>query len=352
MIRYLRRMMPPLPVILSNIKWATLVPAARLIGQLRPRRQIISALPAGSIPLGPKIVLFMHFDRYGNVRPQILHYLREFVANGRSVVFVTNAGRLTPAALASLQEICAGVIIRKNQGYDFGAWRDAIEFLRLPRADTEELILANDSLFGPIKPLTELLAKFDYRAADIWGLTESWQYRYHLQSFFLAFGRAALISEAFTKFWTSVRPVPLKSFIVRTYEIGITQAMVKGGLRCAALWPYQTLLSLVDRAEIEKLIPREDDEFGKLDPVHITRKLHVLRLRDAVARRLPLNPSADLWRQLLLLDYPFIKRELLRDNPTHVEDVHDWIQVVHSIAGASAEPILNDLRLMLKNQAP
>jgi hypothetical protein len=352
MMRYIRRALPPLPTILSNLKWATIVPMARLIGQLRRRRQIISVWPEGDIALGPKIVLFMHFDRYGNVRPQILHYISELAANGRSVVFVTNAGTLTPAAMASLQEICAGIIIRKNQGYDFGAWRDAIECLHLPRAETEEVILANDSIFGPIKPLSGMLDKFDYTKADIWGLTESWQYRYHLQSFFLAFGKTALQSEAFTKFWDSVRPVPMKAYIVRAYEIGITQDMIKGGLKCAAIWPYQHLLGLVDQAELEKLVAFEESDLGKLDPMHITRKLHVLRIRDAVARRIPVNPSADLWRQLLLTGFPFIKRELLRDNPTQVEDVHDWVHVVRDIVGGDAEPILNDLRMMLKNRAP
>lgn len=352
MIRYFKRMLPPLPLILSNIKWTIFVPMARLVGRLRRRQQIISVWPEAEIELGPKVVLFMHFDRYGNVRSQILHYIRELAANGRSVVFVTNAGKLTPAAMASLQEICAGIIIRKNQGYDFGAWRDAIEFLRLPRPETEELILANDSIFGPIKPLSEMLETFDYAKADIWGLTESWQYRYHLQSFFLAFGKSALQSPAFAKFWASVRPVPLKAFIVRTYEIGITQDMIKGGLQCAAIWQYQQLLELVDQAELEKLITFEESDLGKLDPMHITRKLHVLRIRDAVARRVPVNPSADLWRQLLISGFPFIKRELLRDNPTQVEDVHDWVHVVRDVIGADAEPILQDLRMMLKNKAP
>jgi hypothetical protein len=352
MIRYIRRLLPPLPVILSNVKWATVVPIARGIGQLRRRRQIITVWPDAGIKLGPKLVLFMHFDRYGNVRPQILHYIKELTGNGRSVVFITNAGKLTPVAMANLQAICAGIIIRKNQGYDFGAWRDAIEFLQLPRPETEELILANDSIFGPIKPLAPMLAKLDYSKADIWGLTESWQYRYHLQSFFLAFGRAALTSPAFAKFWDSVRPVPMKVFIVRAYEIGITQAMAKGGLICAAVWPYQQLLEMVDQTELEKLIAFEENDLGKLDPMHITRKLHVLRIRDAVARRIPVNASADLWRQLLISGFPFIKRELLRDNPTQVEDVHDWVHVVRDIVGADAEPILQDLRMMLKNKAP
>ncbi len=43
--------------------------------------------------------------------------------------------------MSVLQEICAAVIVRRNIGYDFGAWRDALDFLGLPRAETEEIIL-------------------------------------------------------------------------------------------------------------------------------------------------------------------------------------------------------------------
>jgi hypothetical protein len=65
-----------------------------------------------------------------------------------------------------------------------------------------------------------------------------------------------------------------------------------------------------------------------------------------------LNPTSDLWRQLLLSGFPFIKRELLRDNPTMVEDVGGWIEVVRDILAADPEPILHDLRTMLKGGAP
>ena len=59
------------------------------------------------------------------MRPQLLDYMRELKENGRDVVFVSNAGKLVPAAVSALREVCAGVILRKNIGYDFGAWRDA-----------------------------------------------------------------------------------------------------------------------------------------------------------------------------------------------------------------------------------
>jgi len=337
---------------LIELKWYILLPIAVGLSMFRRRRQIVSVWPETGIALAPKVVLFMHFDKSGRVRAQILDYVRQFQANGRSVVFITNAGKLAPEAVAGLREVCAGIIIRRNRGYDFGAWCDGVEHLALPRAETEEVIFANDSVFGPLTPLETMLESFDYTKADIWGLTESWQFRYHLQSFFMAFGPAALRSGAFKKFWDGIRPVRWKNYIVRYYEIGITQQMVKAGLSCAAVWPYLDLVEKVDFETFDSLITQTETETGKVDPILRNRRLQAVRLRDAIARRVALNPTADLWRQLLMSGFPFIKRELLRENPTSVEDVGDWIRLVRESLNADPEPIVRDLKLMLKDKAP
>jgi hypothetical protein len=337
---------------LIELKWYLTLPIAMFLALFRRRRQIVSVWPESGIAVAPKVVLFMHYDRSGRVRGQILDYVRQLRTGGRSVVFVTNAGRLVPEAMAALRELCAGIIIRRNQGYDFGAWCDAVEHLALPRAETEEVIFANDSVFGPLAPLDGALAALDYAKADIWGLTESWQFRYHLQSFFMAFGPKALRSPAFKMFWDGIKPVPWKNYIVRYYEIGITQQMVKAGLSCSAVWPYLDLVEKVDYESFDELITRMETEAGKVDPILRNRKLQALRLRDAIARRVALNPTADLWRQLLMSGFPFIKRELLRENPTAVEDVSDWIATVRQQLKADPEPIVRDLKLMLKDKAP
>jgi hypothetical protein len=149
-----------------------------------------------------------------------------------------------------------------------------------------------------------------------------------------------------------VRPVPLKVYVIKTYEIGMTQTMEKGGLRCAALWDYEGLIKQVDAAELARL--QADDETGikKVDPVHAARWSQALRVREAIAARTALNPTSDLWRQLLLSGFPFIKRELLRLNPTGVEDVVDWVEIVRDVLDADPDPILLDLRTMLKGGAP
>jgi hypothetical protein len=347
-----RKLLKPIYDLLRAIKWLLTVPVGLLIGRIRSTRQIVRVWPDGDIKLGPKVALFMHFDRRGGVRPQLLDYMRELAGNGRDVVFVSNASKIRPEAMAALQGLCACIIVRRNVGYDFGAWRDALDHLGLPRAETEEIICANDSVFGPLLPLGDTLRRLDYGKADVWGLTENWQVRYHLQSFFLAFGPKAIRAEAFRKFWRSVRPVPLKFYVVKEYEVGITQAMIKGGLSCAALWSYEALIKLVNREAMDRVFGSDDSESSKADPIQKKRKLQVLRIRDGVAQRMALNPTSDLWRQLLMSGFPFIKRELLRDNPTWVEDVGDWEDVVRDELGADPDPILLDLRTMLKGSAP
>lgn len=334
------------------IRDGTIFSIAWTIGRLRSPHQIIRTVPAEPIELGDKIVLFLHFDSGGRVREAIHDYVGQLAASGRSVVFITNSGRLDPVAEARLASLCACVVIRRNIGYDFGGWRDVIEHFDLPRPGTEEIIIVNDSVFGPIRPLETTLLRLDYENADIWGLTESWQQRYHLQSYFVAFGPRAIRAPAFRKFWASVIPAPAKSYVIGRYEVGMTQSLVKAGLRLNVLWPYETLTKQVGRDQIADYLAAETAPGGKVDPVDLTRWLHILRLRDAIARRRPLNPTSDLWRHLLLTGYPFIKRELLRDNPTRVEDIGDWADVLRDTLGVDPGPIIADLRTMLKGDAP
>jgi hypothetical protein len=322
------------------------------LGRLRSPHQIIRTNPASNIALGKKIVLFLHFDRNGRVRDALYDYIEQFIASGRSVVFVTNSGKLDPVAETQLAELGATMMIRRNIGYDFGAWRDAIEHLDLPRADTEEVIIANDSVFGPVRPLETTLLRLDYDQADVWGLTESWQRRYHLQSYFVAFGPRAIRAPEFRKFWATVIPAPAKSYVIGRYEVGMTQAMIKARLRVEVLWPYETLIKLITRDQLAGYFAMESKTGSRLDPLELTRWLHVLRLRDAIARRQALNPTSDLWRHLLLSGYPFIKRELLRDNPTRVEDIGDWADVLRDTLGVDPGSIIADLRMMLKGEAP
>jgi hypothetical protein len=337
---------------LGKFRAVVTLAVAGVLGRLRSPHQVIVSKPTTGIVLGPKIVLFLHWDRGGRVREALFSYIGQLAESGRSVVFVTNAGKIEPNAEARLLTLCAGVLIRRNVGYDFGGWRDAIETLNLPQTETDEIIIINDSVFGPFRPLEATMLRLDYSDVDVWGLTESWQRRYHLQSYFIAFGPRAIRAPAFRKFWGQVIPAPSKAYVIGKYEVGLTQTMIKAGLRVAALWPYEMLIKQVTRDQLAEYLNPNIKTSGREDPMVLTRHLSILRLRDAIARRKALNPTSDLWRYLLLSGYPFIKRELLRDNPTRIEDVGDWADLLRETLDVDLAPMTADLRTMLRGSTP
>jgi lipopolysaccharide biosynthesis protein len=248
------------------------------LGYVRRRNRLVSQWPEGVVALGPRVALFCHFEPAGALRADTLRYLTELRDFGFSVVLVSNSGRLQPAAMTALRRVCAAVLLRANSGRDFGAWREALVRLGLPRTETRWLLLANDSVSGPLAPLAPLLMRMD-NAADVWGMTDSVELGWHLQSYFLLVGPAALRSLAWRRFWRGVRPVPSKLLTVIRYEIGLSRCLRLAGLRLAAMFPC-----------------------------------------DAGAG--PLNPTLAGWRALRDAGFPFIKRSVAVDgNSTPPENV-------------------------------
>ncbi|HEX3348206.1 MAG TPA: rhamnan synthesis F family protein [Acetobacteraceae bacterium] len=322
---------------------------AYAVSMLRSPEQLVEQWPKGDVSLGGRVALFVHFDGQGAVREHVRHYLAALHAAGYDIAFVTNAGRLQPEAMAFLQTLCTAILIRRNIGYDFGAVREGLSRMQMPRANTEHLLIVNDSVYGPLRPLDEMLAEIDFDVADIWGATESWQTRYHLQSFFLAVGPVAMGNRAWAAFWQSVRPVSSKAWIISRYEIGLTQRLIRAGLRARAIFRYAELVAQIDP---EMLIQESEAALASSDPAIAMRKNHARRIRDSAVLRLPLNPTSDLWRQLLHAGFPFLKRELLRDNPTSVADVTDWRTEVTEYLSADPTSIERDLQRVLRNTAP
>ena len=316
---------------------------------LRSPHQLVRSWPDSGIALGPRVALFVHFDAKGRVRPYVLTYVSMLQQCGFSVVFVTNSGRLREDSKAALQPLCAGILIRRNIGYDFGAWREGLDFLKLPHGNTDMVLIANDSVYGPLRPLDPILAQIDFDKAELWGATESWQTRYHLQSYFLIAGRTAVASDAWRKFWRQVRPVQSKEWVIKHYEVGLTQSLVRAGLHCAAIWRYAELITDVDPA---LMMNAKGDEALSIEPSIAARKSHAGRIRQGAVARRPLNPTSDLWRQLLRAGYPFLKRQLLRENPTGVLDIAEWRDEVRSNIGVEPDLIDADLKEVLRDRAP
>ena len=134
---------------------------------------------------------------------------------------------------------------------------------------------------------------------------------------------------------------------------------LRAGLRALALdlndtqihqlLDYQDLIGNVNQTWLME--PRQDMP-KSAEPMVKMRYIHAHRIRHNVATRTPLNPTSDLWRQLLQAGFPFVKRELLRDNPSYVADIIDWRDEVRKNFGEVPDAIERDLRRVMRNRVP
>ncbi len=309
------------------------------------RSQIIAQYD-GERPLeeAKRLAIFVHFDRRGKVHDFVVYYLQALRSAGFDLVFVSNSPRLESSAVERLRPLCTVILRRRNRGYDFGAYKDALSFVGdLSRLD--EVILANDSVYGPLTDLRSVLLRCDQTKAAVWGGTDSWDNRYHLQSYFLLFKKEALAHPAFAEFWRDVRYVPSKEWVIRKYEIGLTQAMVRNGLRCKALFSYRQAASALTRAVLKDgLLSRKD-----LPERH---RRYISDLFVAIERGVPLNVTHCFWDYLITeLGCPFIKRELILLNPARVPFVNQWETVLRTATRYDPDLILRHLEMQARGRA-
>src|SRR5438045_8800342 len=87
----------------------------------------------------------------------------------------------------------------------------------------KEVLMANDSVFGPLYDLGPIISTMNKRF-DIWGMTDSYEINYHLQSYFLYFNEPAIKSETWLDFWQRMDFTGLSNWdIIVKYEIGLSQ---------------------------------------------------------------------------------------------------------------------------------
>jgi lipopolysaccharide biosynthesis protein len=321
----------------------TYAPLSFLTSFARRRQSYVLQRWPGAVDMdaATRVAVFAHFDRKGIVDDFIFHYLTAIAQAGFTTLFVSNAPRLSPESLRRLSPLCGAILQRANVGLDFGAFKDGIATLQLERL--EALLLVNDSVYGPFHDLADVMSGMNFLEADVWGITDNWQRHFHLQSYFLFFGRRALASPVFRRFWRRLRYVQAKSWVVEHYEIGLTRALLHAGLRCRALFPYRvaatTLVDAVQRATAD------------LPALARPRQRFAAALVAAVEKGRPLNASHYFWDHLISrMGCPFLKRDLLRKNPARIPGLIRWREIIQTASKYDTDLIVRHLERSVRNR--
>ena len=74
------------------------------------------------------ICIFSHFDTKNEVKDDIVYYLKS-LAKFTDIIFISTAEGLNEDYLRAIKDYCKDIIIKKNIGYDFGAWKTGLDYL-------------------------------------------------------------------------------------------------------------------------------------------------------------------------------------------------------------------------------
>lgn len=247
-----------------------------------------------------RALVFAHFDPHGIVDPHVLHALRCYRQHFEVIHFVSTAA-LTRSQQGYAAALADRVIVRDNVGYDFLSWRAGFEAIPQPRA-FDQIVFANDSCYGPITDLAALWASAAEAPGDLWGASLNRQFRPHVQSFFMVFGRALIRSGFVRCFWHSVETLPDKMQTILRYEVGLSQQAEDAGFTIGALVD----VSSPDGETRRRVVA---DTLSLTDPVRSAAGLR------AVANEPYPNPVQNYALEAIRRGMPFVKVELLRDNP-------------------------------------
>lgn len=104
-------------------------------------------------------------------------------------------------------------------GYDANRWKYGIGIMTEQNSikEIDELLLVNDSCFGPFSPLEEVFAYMKQKKVDFWGMTvhgkiprkttlfqRKCSWNRFLQTYFLCFNKRVLDSDLFRNFWDQI----------------------------------------------------------------------------------------------------------------------------------------------------
>lgn len=186
-----------------------------------------------------RLTIFIFFDKDGIVDDYKTYYLAELSKNSSKVLIIVN-GEIKDEDKPKLEKF-GEVIQRENSGFDVTAYKFGIEQIGYENlAEYDELVLCNDTVFGPLYPFSEVFDDMNKKKIDLWGLTKGYsdvvplhgkliEFGDHIHSYFLGIRNSILKSDDFKKYWQTFPKIETYYDAVFKFEVRFTEFFAKRG---------------------------------------------------------------------------------------------------------------------------
>ena len=242
-----------------------------------------------------KVAVYSHYDIDNIVDPYVVRCLEELRNQNWVIIFVTSSINLHSKEISKIKNLVTVILCSDGLGRDWGNFALGLRFayeMDFPQS----LLLMNDSLYGPFTCLKEIFDNADRNKADFVGLTDSFQHHYHLQSYFIYCKSSLCTHATFLNFWKEFIPQNNKDEIIFNNEIGFTKYFSNLGFEPGCSFTYNDLFNTA------------------LNGSYSTSEI-IKTLKNGTFVN-PTHHFADIL--ITTYGFPFIKIELLRDNPSKI----------------------------------
>lgn len=193
--------------------------------------------------------IFAFYDKRKEVKNYVKFLIQEMEKEIADLFVVCN-GEISEDGRAFFAENAQGLLVRLNEGFDAGAYQDAIlNHIGIKKMkEYDALLLFNNSFYGPIFPFGEMFEKMNAKKLDFWGITAGGsdagnKTPYHIQSYFLMISKSILQSECFGEYWRTQEKCNTFQEAVEKFELRFTKFFLNQGYSCG---------TYIEQEEIEK----------------------------------------------------------------------------------------------------
>ncbi len=182
-----------------------------------------------------RLGIFCFYDKDGIV-DRYVEYVLADLTKCLDMLIITVNGHINNDSLKLLKGYTEHIIIRENKGFDVGAYRDAIvHFLGEEGIkEWDEIVLCNDTFYGPFIPFKNVFQKMETKEVDFWGLDyRQGKFLSFIQSYFLVFKKRILLNgDLFTYLKSNIDSNSVEiSDVYAFFEVGLFSYLVKKGYK-------------------------------------------------------------------------------------------------------------------------
>lgn len=177
-----------------------------------------------------RIFLFAAHDSQGIVDDSLIYYLRTLSRLGDIAFFMDNNISESDREKLSLVPNILYFDANRHGEYDFGSYKRLYQWAISKKIINKYdwVYLVNDSVYGPFSPLKPILEKMESSKADVVSMFKSVKKdQEFLQTWFLGLRKTIVMSDWFNKFINSVKKEETKGDVVKKYELGLNNLLVR-----------------------------------------------------------------------------------------------------------------------------